>query len=58
MKKILCLMLACILCVSLVFTACADESTEKATRSAEVTQADIEEKIISSMQRQRKEKEQ
>jgi hypothetical protein len=53
MKKILCLMLACILCGSLVFTACTNESTKKdseATQSeaasGEVTQTDIDEKII------------
>ena len=55
MKKLLCLMLACILCGSFVFTACGTESTEKASEatqseaaSGEVTQADIEKKIIGS----------
>lgn len=52
MKKLFCLMLACILCGSLVFTACANESTEKTSEAAqseaasdEFTQTDIEEKM-------------
>lgn len=48
MKKMLFLMLACILCGSILFTACANESAEKATESADVTQADIEEMIVGS----------
>ena len=52
-KRSFVLLIACIFCSSLLFTACADKSTEKAAGAAktdaspeEVTQADIEEKII------------
>ena len=40
MKKLLCMMIACILCGAFVFTASADVSTEKSSETAEVTQPD------------------
>ena len=45
MKRLLCLMLACLLCGSIVLTACSNENTEKPDEAAqdEVSQADIEE---------------
>ena len=55
MKKLLYLMLACVLCCALVFTACSSDSEERAAETTEteaveteagVTQADIEENII------------
>ena len=40
MKKLLCLMIACILCGPFVFTACSNVSTEKSSETAEVAQSD------------------
>ena len=39
MKKLLYLLLACVLCGTLVFTACSKESQEQSDEAAETTEA-------------------
>ena len=48
MKKLIFLLLACVLCSALVLTACSEDSQEQSDEGAgvEVTQTDIEENIV------------
>ena len=48
MKKLLYLLLACVLCSALVFTACSQDSQKQSDEDtkSEVSQADIEKKIV------------